>query len=380
MPGIERPFAAPFTEEPGDATASGANAQSVLTMASLTTEVNRPTIRASALVFEDPVSRALKTHLERVAPSNANILVVGETGTGKELVARFIHQSSGRQRGPFVAVNCGTFVETLVEAELFGHEKGAFTGAVTAKAGWFEAANRGTIFLDEIGDLAPTLQVKLLRVLQEREVVRVGARQPIAIDVRVIAATNIDLEEAVQLGRFRQDLYYRLNVARIDLRPLRERPGDIVPLVRHFLALYARQLGRAEPQLSPETARLLRAYHWPGNIRELENVIHHAVLVTEGAEIAAGTLNLSRLGAKHGVTPPVHEQALLEIFWRLFDENAPALYDQISSQLIRNALDYCEGNQVQTARLLGISRNILRAHLTRLGVIAPRRRAPMPGP
>jgi sigma-54 dependent transcriptional regulator len=346
--------------------------QAILTMASLTKEIHRPTIRAQALVFEDPISRELKERLELIAPSNANILIVGETGTGKELVARFIHQSSARRAGPFIAVNCGTFVETLVEAELFGHEKGAFTGAINAKSGWFEAANGGTIFLDEIGDLAPSLQVKLLRVLQEREVVRVGARIPIAIDVRVVAATNVDLEQAVRLGRFRQDLFYRLNVARIDLRPLRDRPGDIMPLADHFLGVY----GRPETRLGKDAVRLLHSYLWPGNIRELENVIHHAVLVAQGSEIVARDLSFSRLGGEPAVASAVQQEPLNAVFTRLFDENAPALYDQVSNQLIRAALDHCEGNQVQTARLLGISRNVLRAHLARLGVIAAPRRKP----
>jgi sigma-54 dependent transcriptional regulator len=350
----------------------------VLTMASLTKQKLRPTTRASALVFEDPLSRALRAHLERIAPSSANIMIVGETGTGKELVARFIHQASERQSGPFVAVNCGTFVESLVEAELFGHEKGAFTGAITAKPGWFETAKGGTIFLDEIGDLAPALQVKLLRVLQEREVVRVGARKPVAIDVRVIAATNVDLEEAVRLSRFRQDLYYRLNVARVDLKPLRERPGDILPLVQYFLGIYAKQQNRPALRLGKEAARRLLAYAWPGNIRELENVIHHAVLVAQGDEIAANDLHLSRAASEAPLVSQ-QNQSLDAAFQVLFEAETPALYDQVSTQLIRAALDYCEGNQVQTARLLGISRNVLRAHLGRMGVIPPRK-PPAPTP
>ncbi len=369
MPGADETPNPPFADRLATPSRPARGRQPIVTMASLTKDIHRPTIRAQALVFEDPISRELKDHLERIAPSNANILIVGETGTGKELVARFIHQSSERSAGPFVAVNCGTFVETLVEAELFGHEKGAFTGAVNAKTGWFEAANGGTIFLDEIGDLAPSLQVKLLRVLQEREVVRVGARTPIAIDVRVVAATNVDLEQAVRLGRFRQDLFYRLNVARIDLRPLRDRPGDIMPLADHFLGLY----GRPDSQIGKDAVRQLLSYLWPGNIRELENVIHHAVLVAQGPQIGAHDLNLSRHGSEP-LTSSTQQEPLQAVFQRLFEENTHAIYDQVSNQLIRAALDYCEGNQVQTARLLGISRNVLRAHLVRLGVIsAPRR-------
>ncbi|HET6317346.1 MAG TPA: sigma-54 factor interaction domain-containing protein, partial [Chloroflexota bacterium] len=190
-------------------------------------------IRAKALVFEDPGSEALLAQVERVAPTEATVLIIGETGTGKELLARRVHVGSGR-RGPFVAVNCGAFSESLIDAELFGHEAGAFTGAAHARAGWFESANGGTLFLDEIGDVPLPLQVKLLRVLQERQVVRLGSRKPIPLDVRLVAATNVDLRDAVQAGHFRADLYYRLSVVTLELRPLCERPGDILPLARHF--------------------------------------------------------------------------------------------------------------------------------------------------
>jgi sigma-54 dependent transcriptional regulator len=350
------------------------NAGHVLTLASLTKEVSRPTIRATALVFEDPASRALETRLNRIAPSTANVLIVGETGTGKELAARFIHDASPRRGSPFVAVNCGAFVESLIEAELFGHERGAFTGAIDARAGWFEVANGGSIFLDEVGDLPLSLQVKLLRVLQEREVVRVGARKPTPVDVRVIAATNIDPEEAVRLGRFRQDLFYRLNVARIDLKPLRERTGDILPLARFFLDLYGHQHERPGLQLANDVVRVLLSYHWPGNIREIENVMHHAVLVAQGSAITPNDLNLSRFGAAPAAASEPYEQSLDAAIARLFDDGAPAAYDHVTSRLVRAALERCGGNQVQTARLLGISRNVLRSQLARLGVIAPRRR------
>ncbi len=207
-------------------------------------------VRATVLVFNDPRSRELLERIERLAPSEANALVIGETGTGKELVARHIHALSGRSGGPFVAVNCGAFAESLVESELFGHEKGAFTGALQSKAGWFEAANGGTLFLDEIGDLPPSIQVKLLRVLQEREVVRLGSRRPIPIDVRLVAATNVDLADAVVAGHFREDLFYRLHVATIQLPPLRERRGDITAAGRvlHRRALPAPRLHQREPE------------------------------------------------------------------------------------------------------------------------------------
>src|SRR5262245_46193200 len=211
-------------------------------------------VRAKALVFEDAGSRELLERIEQVAPSEATVLITGETGTGKEIVARHIHELSRRRQHAFVAVNCGAFAESLVESDLFGHERGAFTGATATKAGWFEAAHEGTLFLDEVGELPLSLQVKLLRVLQEREVVRLGSRQPIPVDVRVIAATNANLAEEVAAGRFRSDLFYRLNVAALEIRPLRERPGDIRPLTEYFVDLYCHRLGRGRTVLSAEAS------------------------------------------------------------------------------------------------------------------------------
>jgi len=249
-------------------------------------------VRASCLVFEDPISKALLARVERIAPSEATALIIGETGTGKELIARHIHALSARRTGPFVAVNCAAITESLMESELFGHERGAFTGAVAANAGWFETADGGSLFLDEIGDLPLALQAKLLRVIQEREVVRIGSRQPIAIDVRLIAATNVTLHEAVAAGRFREDLYYRLHVATVNLPSLRERPGDILPLAHHFLSVYGPRLGLAAARLSPEAADRLFTYPWPGNIRELENTVHHALLVCPGDLVRPEDLRL----------------------------------------------------------------------------------------
>ena len=216
-------------------------------------------IRATALVFEDPKSNALLHRIQLVAPSEANILIVGETGTGKELIARHVHQLSHRRNGPFIAVNCGALTDSLVESEWFGHEKGSFTGAVNSKEGWFEAANGGTLFLDEIGDLPLPTQVKLLRVLQEREVVRVGSRRPIPINVRLVAATNVRLEEAVAASRFREDLYFRLSVAVLQLSALRDRPGDILPLANHFLNIYG--ISWAVPQCGYRPIR--KVLCWP---------------------------------------------------------------------------------------------------------------------
>jgi sigma-54-specific transcriptional regulator len=232
-----------------------------------------------ALVACDAASENVQRQLQRLAPSEASVLIIGETGTGKELAARYIHEHSRRQ-GPFMAINCGAFSEHLVEAELFGHEAGAFTGAQQARPGWFEAANGGTLFLDEIGDMPLFLQVKLLRVLQEKQVVRLGSRKSIPVDVRLIAATNVDLAAAVEARQFRRDLYYRLNVASVRLPSLRERKDDILPLARHFLEAYRRKCGFEQVSLSLGAQSALLAHDWPGNIRELENVIHYGLIMS----------------------------------------------------------------------------------------------------
>jgi len=332
-------------------------------------------IRASALVFSDPESQKLLSLIERVAPSNATAYIKGETGTGKELVARHIHSLSPRRKGPFAAINCGAFSETLVESELFGYERGAFTGAVGTKIGWFESANGGTLFLDEIGDLPLSTQVKLLRVLQEREIVRIGSRTPVPIDVRLIAATNVNLEEAVHAGRFREDLYYRINVVPIQLAPLRERLGDILPLVEHFISIYKNRLHTPELELHPETIQLLHAYPWPGNIRELENTIHRALLVCDGNVLLPSHLNLpllhaaarERLELEKNVS--TNGSSLEQEFTRLFERGEDQLYDSINRQLILQAYEHSRRNQVQTAKLLGVSRNVLRTQLKQYGLI-----------
>jgi sigma-54-specific transcriptional regulator len=333
------------------------------------------TVRAKALLFEDPRSQALLHRIRQIAPSDATVLVIGETGTGKEIVARHLHELSGRAQQPFLAVNCGAFSETLVESELFGHERGAFTGAIGAKPGWFEAAQGGTLFLDEIGDLPSAVQVKLLRVLQEREVVRLGSRQSIPIDVRLVAATNVDLEKAVAAGRFREDLYYRLKVAELSLPALRDRPGDILPLAGYFLTLYGQRLGAGATSLTPEAAQRLLAHAWPGNIRELENVIHSALLVSQGDHISAESLHI-RATTTPAVTTTASATAtdpaaaLKAALLSLFDQNLPHLHAQVEEILMRTAFDYCHRNQLQTARLLGISRNIVRARLIQIGELA----------
>jgi sigma-54 dependent transcriptional regulator len=326
--------------------------------------------RATALVFEDIKSRALLERIQLIGPSAANVLITGETGTGKELIARHLHALSARADGPFLAVNCGAFSENLVESELFGHERGSFTGASVARAGWFEAARGGTLFLDEIGDLPFPMQVKLLRVLQERQVVRLGSRSAVPIDVRVVAATNVNLEEAVAAGRFREDLYYRLQVATLHVPPLRERPVDIVPLAQYFLGIYGERLGLKDPLLSADAIDILRNQHsWPGNIRELENVIHHALLVCRENVVRPEDLRLSTLKRPGSDVSPNPDHELRTALLALFEKDRPSLYAAIEAAVVKTAYEFCDRNQLQTARLLGISRNIVRARLIQYGEI-----------
>jgi aliphatic sulfonates family ABC transporter substrate-binding protein len=360
-------------------------------------------------VFEDPLSRALLERIERIAPSDAPVLITGETGTGKELVAREVHARSGRAARPFVAVNAGAFSEHLIESELFGHERGAFTGAVQSQIGWFEAAHGGTLFLDEIGDLPTSLQVKLLRVLSTGELTRLGSRAATPVDVRLIAATNVDLLAAIRARRFREDLYYRLSVAGLALRPLRERRGDVLPLARHFLGHYGARLGRSGLQLGPSALEWLERQPFPGNVRELENAIHHGVLVCRGAQLGAGDLQSgdtppcaaarTELAAPTSAAPAdplaagepaggsvsttVHdapttaalalgqlEQALL----RLLPLGLPDLHARIESAVLATTFGYADSNQLETARLLGLSRHVVRARLIEHGQLEGRLR------
>ncbi|MET0373419.1 MAG: sigma-54 dependent transcriptional regulator [Rhizorhabdus sp.] len=334
-------------------------------------------VRARAFIFSDPRSKALLPVIDRIAPSSANVLITGETGTGKELVARYVHGRSNRADRPFLAINCGAFSETLIESELFGYEKGSFTGAVGAREGWFEAANGGTLFLDEIGDLPMPLQVKLLRVLQEHEVVRLGARKPIALDVRLIAATNVDLALAVRAGRFREDLYYRLQVITLPLLPLRERRADILPLARHFLEAYGEQLGTGAAELHPDAEDALFHYSWPGNIRELENIIHRASLVCRNNLVEAGDLALAHQPARFskpaGDEPAsgdaIGVDAIRPVLSRLFASNEPELMDRLIDVIVTEAFAFSQDNQVKTATLLGVTRNVIRTYLKRAGII-----------
>jgi DNA-binding NtrC family response regulator len=337
--------------------------------------LNVPSGHAAPAVFADPASQAVQAMLDRLAPTDATLLIVGETGTGKEMAARYLHAQSRRRSGPFLAVNCGALSDTLAEAELFGHEKGAFTGAMRAQRGWFEAASGGTLLLDEIGDLPLPLQVKLLRVLQEREVTRLGSRVATPINVRVIAATNVDLRAAIAEKRFREDLYFRLNVATVTLPPLRERIGALPALVQHFVRLYGDRLGRPNIRISRGALVRLAHHAWPGNIRELENVIHNAVLLTQGEVIESAHLQLmpSRAQDISSGTDPF-ETVLRELIEKAIQEGSENLFARVERLLVQSAFDLADGNQLRAAAYLGLSRNRLRTQLSHMGIIKQRRR------
>ncbi|HEY4467438.1 MAG TPA: sigma-54-dependent Fis family transcriptional regulator [Klebsiella sp.] len=330
-----------------------------------------PQSPSSTPTLIDPASKAFQSLLDRLAPTEATVLIVGETGTGKEVVARYLHHHSSRRHRPFLAVNCGALSESLAEAELFGHEKGAFTGALQSHPGWFEAAEGGTLLLDEIGELSLPLQVKLLRVLQEREITRVGSRKAIKVDVRVLAATHVDLMQAIRERRFREDLYYRLNIAIVPLPPLRQRRQDIPVLADHFLSLYARRLGRPVRRLAPETLAKLMEYPWPGNIRELENTLHNAVLLNKEEEINPAQLRLTTLNNEPSA---ISDNELDDFIRRQLSLPGEPLWERVTGALIRSAMAYSDDNQSQAATLLGISRHTLRTQLANLGIIKSRRR------
>jgi DNA-binding NtrC family response regulator len=330
-------------------------------------------IRAKALVFADPASAAVLRFIEQIGPSSAPALILGETGTGKELVARHIHHVS-RRTGAFIAVNCGAINPQLAEAELFGHEAGAFTGAQGRRAGYFEDAHEGTVFLDEIGDLAAPLQAKLLRVLQEGEVTRVGATRARRIDVRVVAATNVDLERAVIAGNFRMDLLYRINLASVRLPPLRERPQDILLLAEHFRSRYCTQLKRAQPMFAEDAVQALLAYPWPGNIRELENVIHLALLVSSGNLIRAEHLKFSEALAANATpdhpAPTLPQDDIRAGIRGLFRAPGESLLRDVEELIVKEAFEHCRFSQVRTAALLGVTRNTMRTLLARYGLLS----------
>ena len=306
--------------------------------------------RFDSIVGTSAAMRDARSLAERVAPTDANVLLLGESGTGKEVFAQAIHAASHRAEAPFVPVNCGALPETLLESELFGHEKGAFTGAIRTKPGRFETAEGGTVFLDEIGELPQSIQVKLLRVLQDRTYVRVGGEEMRRADVRILAATNRHLEEMIQHGKFREDLYYRLNVFPIRLEPLRERREDIPPLVEHFLLLQERSLA----DLSADALEYLRSYDFPGNIRELQNLIERACILA-GSDGKIGRQHFPLEKAR-----PVGDPTdLLGLGLSL---------EQIENRLIREALERAQGNKTKAATLLGISRRALYSRMETHGI------------
>jgi DNA-binding NtrC family response regulator len=296
------------------------------------------------LVGDSPGMRRVGDLIERVAPSDSNVLVLGESGTGKELVARAIHRLSPRRGKPFVTVDCGSFAESLCESELFGHVKGAFTGATNHRAGRFELADGGTVFLDEVGNVAPAVQAKLLRVLQEREIARVGSSEPTPVDVRIVAATNQDLDTARRAGAFREDLYYRLSVVQISVPPLRTRLGDIPALADCLIRRLADRRRLAPRPLSPDGLAVLMRHTWPGNVRELENALERALLLAEGAELGARDLEF----VQGPTAPPARS-----------DDEDLSLARMEKAQ-IRRALDAAGGRVGEAAALLGIDRKTLR--------------------
>ncbi len=329
-----------------------------------------------AIISRDPAMTQVLALAEQVAPSDASVLITGESGTGKELMARHIHKKSRRADAAFISVNCAAIPENLLESELFGHEKGAFTGAVARRVGKFEEANGGTLLLDEISEMHPRLQAKLLRAIQEREIDRVGGTRPVPVDIRLLATSNRDLEDEVRAGNFREDLFFRLNVVNIPVPALRARPADIEPLASHFVDKYAEANGLGVRRLSAEALERLRDHHWRGNVRELENSMHRAVLLSQGEEIEAETILLS--GSDMAPEPAADGSA-----------GAPAQQEKAASglvgrtvaeverDLILQTLQHTLGNRTHAANILGISirtlRNKLKAY-SQEGVAVP-----MPG-
>jgi DNA-binding NtrC family response regulator len=307
------------------------------------------------VVARSPKMQEVLATVDRVAPTNSTVLLGGESGVGKDLIARAIHEKSRRAAGPFIKINSTAIPENLLESELFGYEKGAFTGAAASKPGKFELADKGTLFLDEIGDVPLVIQVKLLRVLQEREFERLGGTRTVKVDVRLIAATNRDLREALEQGTFREDLYYRLNVVPIDIAPLRQRKEDIPDLVNLFIARFAGDSGKPVEGITPEAMQVLVTYHWPGNVRELQNIIERACALTKSTVLKVDDIHLDVRPARavNGPGNFLPEGMTLE---------------QWEDEMIRESLRRANGNKSQAARLLGLSRNALRYRLSKIGI------------
>jgi two-component system nitrogen regulation response regulator GlnG len=327
-----------------------------------------------SIVGSCPAMREVYKAVGRVAAQDVPVLITGESGTGKELVARAIYQHGPRARAPFLALNCAAIPEALLESELFGHEKGAFTGADRRRIGKFEQCNGGTLFLDEIGDMPLALQAKMLRLLQEQSFERVGGNETIRTDVRLLAATHRDLKAMSAEGRFRADLYYRLGVFTVHLPALRERGDDLPLLVRHYLRRFSRELGREVQEVAPEALERLRSYDWPGNIRELQSVLKQALLHASGAVLLPAFLpDLSGAPAEPGPAAPAGDRLGLEAFIRQrLGPDAQDVYAEVHRQvdrvLLPIILEHTGGNQYQAARLLGLARQTLRTKLRELGI------------
>ena len=318
------------------------------------------------LIFEDTATAAVIALADQIAPSDASILITGESGTGKEILARYVHRRSSRADKPFISVNCAAIPENLLESELFGHEKGAFTGAIARRVGKFEEANGGTLLLDEISEMDVRLQAKLLRAIQEREIDRIGGGKPVKVDIRIIATSNRDLADAAKRGTFREDLLYRLNVMNLRLPALRERPKDILALARHFARKYAEANGVPFRPLAGETERLLLSYPWRGNVRELENTIHRAVLLSHGNEIASEAIRLPD-GGQLSDMPIRSSHDPVAIAAETAATTTRALVGRtvsdVERDLILDTLDHCLGNRTHAANILGISIRTLRNKL-----------------
>ncbi|HZU28206.1 MAG TPA: sigma-54 dependent transcriptional regulator [Bryobacteraceae bacterium] len=312
------------------------------------------------IVGRSPAMREIFATIERVAPTRATVLLAGESGVGKDLIARAIHHHSPRRDKPFVKINCTALPENLMESELFGYEKGAFTGANTTKPGKFEQADTGTVFLDEIGDVPASIQVKLLRILQEREFERLGSNKTRHIDVRVLAATNVDLRAALEQGTFREDLYYRLNVMPMNIPPLRERKEDIPYLAESFVRRLSKDLGTQAQSIAEDGIARLMEYHWPGNVRELENVLERSLVLASGPVLHAADIHLDT--APRAPREPVAGGS--------FNLPEGMTLDSYEQAIIREALNKAGGNKSQAARLLGLTRNALRYRLTQMGIEA----------
>ena len=312
----------------------------------------------------------------QVAPQDVNALVLGESGTGKEMVARAIYQHSRRSSGPFLAINCAALAESLLESELFGHERGSFTGADKRRVGKFEQVDKGTIFLDEIGDMTPATQAKVLRLLQEGTFERVGSNETVQVDVRVIAATNRHLVTMVKEGKFREDLFYRLNVFTIELPPLRERDDDIPIFVEHFINLFNRDLGKRIRSIAPDAMAILQQYDWPGNVRELQSAMKHALVRNVGEVLTADSLPASCRGTQRKgegeVSIELDIANIRRFVGELISANHPDLYQKLHSEIDRvllpEVLSHVRGNQAQASEILGIARSTLRTKITDLGL------------